>query len=344
MLFSVIPWDGNPISKPGIYSGVPMRVYHGPDLCVGPSISSSGLRKIFNESAMSYWVTSPYNPLRLPEDEKEAYILGRGAHHLVLGEADFRRYFLIRPEVYPETPKKGEIPDLWWEPSEEDPGKTWNSNGTWAKAWASIAGHFGWTVLTPGQIETIRGMAGLLPWQKGLEDSGLANTAIVRAGALSGLVEHTIVAQDPDTGVWLKARPDTIPVDSTEANDFKSTQAVTDRSLQKTLDDFRYDQQADLTALCLQLAVGIELSSFALIFAMKGEPHATRVIEMKPADLADAREDNRVAIRTFAKCMETGRWPGPGGLAGDAAYIERSSFSRERAANRRAFLEMELSL
>jgi hypothetical protein len=338
---NVIPWDGKPINVPGIYSGVPMRVYHGADLCVGPSISSSGLRRIFTDSAMQYWVYSPYNPNALEEPQKEAYILGRAAHHLVLGEQGFSRQFVARPERYP--PKKHDHEkNLWWRETKEDQGNAWSSNADWCRAWVQVAEHFGWTILTPSQIDSIRGMAGLLPWQEGIEDCGLRNSAIVRAGALSGLVEHTIIAQDQETGVWLKARPDCIPLDSTEANDFKTTQAVTDRAIQKTLDDFRYDMQADLTATCLEQAADVGLTSFALIFAMKGTPHATRVVEMKPSDLAEAAEDNRTAIRTFARCLDKGRWPGPGGSAGDAAFIERSTFSRERAANRRAFLEMEL--
>jgi hypothetical protein len=336
----VIPWNGEPISAPGVYSGVPMSVYHGANLCAGPSISSSGLRRIFNDSAMQYWVYSPYNPNALEEPEKEAYVLGRAAHHLVLGESDFRGLYLPRPERYPPA-KHDRAQDLWWRETKEDQGNAWSGNADWCRAWTQVAEHFGWTILTPAQIESIRGMAGVLPWQADIEDCGLANMAIARH-ALRGLVEHTVVCQDEETGVWLKARPDCIPVDSTEANDFKTTQAVTDRAIQKTLDELRYDMQADLTAQCLRKAADVHLTSFALIFAMKGTPHATRAVEMKPSDLAEAEADNRTALRTFAHCLDTGRWPGPGGSAGDAAYIERSSFSRERAANRRAFLDMEL--
>lgn len=324
----VIPWDGKPISAPGIYSGVPMSVYHGADLCVGPSISSSGLRRIFSDSALHYFVHSPYNPNCVPEPPKEAYILGRGAHHLVLGESHFAREFVLRPERI-HDPKAGEV--------------DWNSNRTVCKEWLRHCEDQGLTVLTPAQVESIKGMAGLLPWQAGIEDCGLANTPIVRAGALSGLVEHTIIAIDAETGVFLKARPDAIPVASTEANDFKTSESVTDRAIQKTLDEYRYDMQADLVARCLLQAADVGLTSFALIFAMKKVPHATRIVELKGCDLALAADDNAIAIRTFARCMETGRWPGPGGSAGDAAFIERSSFSRERAANRRAFLEMELA-
>lgn len=325
----VIPWNGEPISAPGIYSGVPMNVYHGADLCAGPSVSSSGLRRIFSDSAMAYWVHCPYNPNRLVEPDKEAWILGRAGHHLVLGERDFAKHFVIRPARI-HDPKAGEV--------------DWNANRNVCKEWLAHVADQGLQVLTPAQIEQIRGMAGILPWQAGIEDCGLANTAIIRAGALSGLVEHTVIAIDPETGVYLKSRPDCIPVDSTEANDFKSTQSVTDRAIQRTLDEYRYDMQADLAAVCLEQAADVGLTSFALIFAMKDVPHATRIIEMKPSDLAEAAQDNRVAIRSFARGIETGRWPGPGGSNGDAAFIERSSFSRERAASRRAFLEMELEI
>lgn len=319
---NVITWNGEPISAPGIYSGVPISTYHGPDLCVGPSISSSGLRKIFTASPMAYWIESPLNPRRLEVEDSEAFILGRASHHLVLGEADFGRFFVARPERLNDA--------------------AWNGNRTDCKEWLKHCLDQGLTVLTPGQIETIRGMAGLLPWQEGLEDSGLNNAAIVRAGALSGLVEHTIIGRDPDTGVWLKSRPDAIPLASSEFNDFKTTQAVDDRSIQRTLDDYRYDMQADLANVCLQQAIGRAFTNYAFIFAMKKAPHAVRVVELKPSDLAEAADDNKVAIRTFAHCLDRGRWPGPGGVQGDAVYVERSKWSHERATERRAFLETEL--
>lgn len=321
----VIPWDGQPISKPGIYSGVPMSVYHSGSLCVGPSISSSGLRTIFDPTRgpMAYWVESPLNPKRIEPADKEAWTIGRAAHHLYLGEAHFSKYFTARPAKLND--------------------KDWNGNRTDCREWLAAVAAEGKVALTAGQIETIRGMAGVLPWQEGLEDSGLANTAIVKAGALRGLVEHTVVAIDPETGVFLLSRPDVIPVDSTEANDFKTTQAVDDRSLQRTLEDFRYDMQAELAARCLLAAADVELTSFAFIFAMKPIPHATRVVELNQADMVEAAADNRAAIRTFARCLETGRWPGPGGRVSDAIALSRSDWALKNAVGRRGVLEMELA-
>lgn len=328
---NVIPWDGKPISAPGIYSGVPMSIYHSADLCVGPSISSSGLRTIFDpaQGPMAYWVYSPLNPLRQEKPDSEAFILGRAAHHLFLGEADFGRHFTGEPETYPDA-KTGEL-------------KPWSNNSNFAKEWHAHVASEGLTVLTRKQLDQIKGMAGVLPWQKGLEDSGLANNALVRAGALKGLIEHSIIAQDEETGVWLKSRPDVIPTGSLEFNDFKTSADVSDEAIRKTLDSYRYDMQADLASVCLEQAAGQPFESHAFIFASKTVPHATNVAELDAADLEEAAKDNRAALRTFARCIDAGRWPGPAGTRGDAAVIGRSLWNRTRAADRRAHLERELA-
>jgi len=320
----VTRWDGQPIKEPGVYSGVPMEIYHSADLCAGPSISSSGLRTIFDpdQGPMAYWVESPLNPNRIEPEDSQAFILGRAAHHLVLGEAAFSRFYVARPEKLN--------------------GTAWNSNRTDCKEWLQHCRDQGLTVLTPGQVEQIKGIAGLLPWQKDLEDSGLANSAVVRAGALSGLVEHTIIALDKETGVYLKSRPDAIPLDSSQFSDFKTSANVSAIALQRTLDAYRYDMQADLASTCLEQAAGLKFTSHAFVFAMSKPPHAVEIVELKDLDLEEARHDNRAAIRTFARCLDTGRWPGPGGGRGDARFIERSTRSRENALARRTMLELEL--
>lgn len=318
----VTPWNGQPISEPGIYSGVGIDAYHGADLCAGPSISSSGLRTIFADSPMAYWVESPLNPRRIERDESDAFSLGRAAHHLFLGEAEFGRYYAARPA--------------------ELNGKAWNSNRTDCKEWIEHVEGQGLTILTPGQIEQIRGMAGLLPWQEGLEDSGLVNCPVVKGGALKGLIEHTIIARDPETGVFLKSRPDTIPLASSEFVDLKTTVAVDYDSLSRTLGDYRYDMQAALASLCLEQAVGRPFTSFAFVFVMKKPPHCVEVVELTPRDLDEAMLDLRVAIKTFARCMATGRWPGPGGGRGDARFVERSKWNHDAAMGRRSILELEL--
>lgn len=327
----VIIWDGEPIKSPGIYSHVLMADYHGANLCAGPSISSSGLRTIFDpaKGPMNYWIYSPYNPNRLEQPDSEAFILGRAAHHLFLGEADFGKHFTVEPETYPDA-KTGEA-------------KKWNNNATFCKEWAEHVASEKLTVLSRKQLEQIKGMAGILPWQKGLEDSGLKNNGLVRAGALQGLIEHTIIALDEETGVYLKSRPDVIPTGSWEFNDFKTSADVSDEAIRRTIGDFRYDMQADVASVCLEQATGNRFTSHGFIFAAKTAPFATAAAELDEEDLVEAAKDNRTALRTFARCMDTGRWPGPAGRRGDAACISRSLWNRTRASDRRAYLDQELA-
>lgn len=306
-------WDGHTIAEPGIYAGIPMGAYHGrPDLCAGPSISSSGLRTIYRDGAAAYWMRSLYNPRRLPEEEKDHFNLGRAAHTLLLSEAGFWDQFVIRPDVYPATPKrKGD-------PVEE---RKWTLQANYCKEWEEERKAAGLTILTSGHLEQIRGMAGLLDWQRDMPESGLANSAALSMGLLNGLVEHTIVWQDAETGIWLRARPDLIPTDTIGA-DLKTT-ATTDPH--KAIRDFGYHAQAALIADGMA-AVGMEMSTFVNVFIATTPPHRVQVVEMTTYQAPDGsvvdpidvgRRENRVALRTFARGMRTGQWP-----AGDGEVRE----------------------
>lgn len=327
-MIKVTPWDGKPISSPGVYAQVPLSTYHSGTLCTGPSISSSGLRTIFTQSPLEFWINSPLNPNRLPREEKRHFSIGSCLHHLALGEAEFSKYFIIRPAEY-EDAKTSTL-------------KKWTRASHYCKAWEDSAEASGRTIITPDELEMIKGMVGIQPWQKGLDDSGLLNNAVVRAGALQGLVEHAVVSIDPETGIFLLSKPDTIPLDSTEGVDLKSCLSVEPHKLQRTLDDLRYDCQGAVLSTCLEQAADIRLTNFTLIFVSKNEPHEVAVREIWPADMDEAAKDNRAALRTFALCLERGKWPGQYGATSDAQFIARSERNRERAALRREQLELAM--
>jgi hypothetical protein len=64
-----IVWKGQQIGTAGMYRDVPLEKYHGAGICAGPSVSSTGLRKIVNQSPAHYFDGSPYNPK--PETDAE---------------------------------------------------------------------------------------------------------------------------------------------------------------------------------------------------------------------------------------------------------------------------------
>lgn len=303
---------GEQITKPGIYSGVSMDKYHGGGLCDHVSISSSGLRRIFNDSAAHYWATSPYNDNRIQEDPSEAMILGRAAHHLLLGEQHFSREFIIRPE--------------------EIDGERWNGNRKSCRAWLATQQAKGLTVLKGEHVEAVRGMS-----------VALSAHPLVHAGVLSGLIEHTIVTQDKATGIYIKARPDAIPNDSADFADLKTTMSVSDSAIQRTLDDYAYHVQAAVVGMACRDVLKIEMNTFSLVFVEKKVPHCVRVVTLRPEDIQKGEAQARVALKMFAKCLQTDEWPGPGGTQMDAAYIGLPPWAPARIDNRIAQLEQELA-
>jgi hypothetical protein len=297
-------WDGKPITTPGIYSGVPMSAYHGANLCDAPSVSSSGLRKIASQSPAHYFCESPYNPDRLEQKETDSLTLGRAAHHLLLGEDDFNTLYIVRP-------------DKW---------DSWRTDA--AKQWKMAQEESGRTVLLTGQLDVIRGMA-----------RSLAAHPLIDAGILNGQIEQTIVWKCKDTGVWLKARPDAIPNDAGDFADLKTTTSVQTADLARTIADYSYHQQAALIAAGWHALHGKDIESFSFVFVESKPPHCTRVVTLRDDDLARGERQNFVAIKTFAKCIETGEWPGPGGA--DAEYLALPAWAQTRIDHQLELAEAE---
>lgn len=303
----LLKWNGAAITEPGVYADVPIRTYHGPLVPADRrSVSRSGLWRLFDKSPAHHWKESCYNPDAEEQEESEPLLFGRAAHHLLLGEANFKKHFAIRPPEF----------------------DSWRTKD--AKAWRAEKTDHGFDVLIPSNIDSIRGMA-----------RGLAGDPIVRAGALNGLIEHTMIAQDPETGLWIKVRPDAIPTDSGDYTDLKSCADVTDDGLETAIGRDGLFVQGAMTRYICQL-LGLPFTSFTLIFSEKTEPHCVQTRTLKEADLDLGYKAMRCALLTYQQCDARNVWPGPGGERQDAAYIEMRPYHRKRFEDRIAQMETEL--
>jgi hypothetical protein len=304
---NIIQWDGQRISHPGIYAGIPIDDYHRGDICDGPSISSSSLRTLWSKSPAHYWAYSPLNPMRVEEaaDNKDL-IIGRAAHHLVCGEVGFSGRYVIRPEKAPD-------------------GRDWHGSNKSCIRWIADQKKAGVTVLTPEMAESVRGMA-----------IALGQNSMMKQGILSGLVERSIFWRDKKTGVWLKSRPDVISTASGDYADLKTTQSVLYRDTQRSLDEYGYVQQG---ALVLEGAteVGLPATSFSLVWVEKKPPHCVRVQQLIDEDLILGAKMNRAAIDIFHACFVAKHWPGPGDDRDDAEFIKLSDNARKRIEDRLQF-------
>ena len=324
---NLLPWKGETITHPGIYADVPIDAYHG-QICDGPSLSSTGIRRLLKSPA-HFWKFSELNPHRVEEDDKEAFILGRAAHHLLLGEREFHRHFVVQPATYNDL-KTGE-------------SKPWNGNATVCKEWKKR--HSDRTILTAAQIEKIKGMAGLLPWQKGMTNCGLANTPLVAdAGALSGEIERSLFWKVGD--VWLKSRPDAIPGDSNDFADLKtisprSEEGMSDRDLERAVRENRLFVQGAMVGMGSMAVLGRQMTGFHLIFVDTGDVHAVAPVTLEDEDIIRGERAVFVAIDIFKRCRETGVWPGPTARLADARKLPVAGFGREAFDRQLDILEQD---
>lgn len=296
------------ISKSGLYQ-LSMAAYHGQP-CVGPSVSSSGLRTIFTKSPAHFWVNSSINPNAQPQEDTEAFVFGRAAHHLLLGEDDFSTLFIVRPA--------------------EIDGEAWQGNRKACRNWIAAQQKAGRTVLTPSQIEQIRGMA-----------RALAGHPLIEAGILNGEIEQSLIWQDAETGIWLKARPDAIPNDSGDFADLKTTSEIGFK-LDRSVVSYRYDMQAALTKWGCKAVLGRDMEDFSFVFVEKEPPHCVDVLVLDREDIQAAEHDLRTALRTLAYCIKTGDWFGPSGTQRDARFVAMTENQRTGNVLRREFLEREI--
>lgn len=310
MTLSITRWTGAPIAMPGWFDGVPLSIYHSNRITKDPSVSSSGLRTMWANGTVSpkhFYASWPFNPHYDEDEDSEetkAFILGRAAHHLFLGEDDFGQQFIMRPE------KIG--------------GLAWHGNRTECRDFIKKQKQAGRTVLTSGDVKIIKGMAASIAEDRMAMD------------LLQGQIEQTLIAQDPETGIWLRARPDVIPTADGMFADLKTTPSVLDFDLKMTLRKFGYNQQGALIWEICEL-LKLPFDGFVLIFVEKKSPFCTRIIELTDEDLGLGRMQNRAMIRLTAKCLKENNWPGPGN--GDAKYFSMPKAEQEFIDARLASLE-----
>jgi hypothetical protein len=303
-------WDGRPINKPGVYVGVPMQAYHSQSICVGTSVSSSGLRRVLEENGGSpahFFAEWDGNPNAFEPEETKALIFGSAVHNLFLRDELFQAKFVIRPD---------RIPD------EDGILRPWSGLGCSVKAreeWLRRARATGRAIMTIADVQKIKGMAESMKLQK-----------LVSAGILSGRIERTIVWMDEKTGLWVKCRPDAIPTDSGDFADLKTTTSVHKIDLKRTITKYAYHQQGALICTGSRKVLKINPSSYSLVFVEKEIPYCVAVVTLTDEDLALGEQQNRRALDLIHACRKAKRWPGPGDYE-DAYKLKLEDWYRKRA-------------
>jgi len=297
---TVTPWDGQPITTPGWYSGIPIERYHSAGICDDLAVSSTNLRTCWSKSPKHMFAQWCENPKAEVKKPTPAMILGQAAHHLFLGEDDFGQKYIAQPEVYPDK-KTGEL-------------KKWTMAADFCKAWMDQ--HAKFTVVKVKDFEAIVEMA-----------ESLRLNPLVDDGALRGHIECSGFFKHKQTGLWVKVRPDVIPQTSGDFVDLKTVSEVITPALQYSMREYGYHQQGALIwETCDEL--GTPFTEFTLMFIETSAPFCSRDIAVTPEDMDRGRKQNLWALRAIRNCIDQDHWWGPG--EGDPRPLPLANDERAR--------------
>ena len=270
--------DETLISEPGAYPDIDGERYHAVEICTSPSISSTGLKTIENETAFHYWYQSPLNRNRPKREQKPHFNIGKGVHDLLLLHGLFPKNYHILPEGYDGRLVK-------WRGAKED---------------RQAAEAKDIPVLTFPQYRMINEMA------EQVEKNELAKALLI-----SGTPEITVIAKDPETGVMMRARPDVLPDTMDILPDIKTTISAHPEAFEKQSTNLGYFQSAAHYIDCVDLVFGepTKKRRFVLIAVEKEPPHLVQIYQLDDEAIQMGRMLNRRSLNTFAECLRSGVWP-----------------------------------
>lgn len=298
-----------PIRQRGVYAGIPDAEYHGAQW----ALSSSGARYLLRAPAL--FVARMERPRT-----SKAFDLGRAVHAKVLGVG--AEIVTAPPEGY-VPPQVLTLPDgtigvtcppemlsksgtmataaaKEWRAAEEAAGSVVL---TASEMWRADAASRGLVVVTPSERRTVDAMA----------EAVLANPDARDLVERPGIAEASVIAQDPATGEWLRARPDYLPDRTGEQAvmvDLKTADNADPRDFGRTCGRYGYQIQSAWYVEALRLARGDEHPRIVFVAVEKEPPHLVSVTELQALSHAAGMAARREAIDLWHACRETDHWPG----------------------------------
>lgn len=274
MIRTVVP------AEDGIYGSVDEATYHADRA----SLSVSGAKLLVQPSCPAKFRWKMDNP---PET-KSVWDFGHVTHRLILGKGS--EFVILDPEEH-GLKSDGTVADkpamtTMWKNAEKD-----------ARAQGMI----------PIHIDDHAKAVAMA--QKVLTDPEAAPIFA------SGEAEMSIYATDPVTGIRLRGRVDWINREyhndgTVLIDDVKTSITANPIELEKRFYDLGYWMQRAWYEDLLILAGLAERVDFVFTVVEKTEPHIVQNIRYTRAAVEEGRRANREAIDLYARCMETGDWPG----------------------------------
>lgn len=131
------------------------------------------------------------------------------------------------------------------------------------------------------------------------------------AGTLftGGQAEVSMYHHDPESGVRLRGRADWLTNDGNIV-DLKTAKTANPAELGRHFGKYGYHQQeAWYRRLVVELGINPD-PSFTFVVVDKTPPYPVVVVKWDDESVAEGDRLNRLAIATYAECLESGVWPG----------------------------------
>lgn len=298
---------GDIITEPGIYE-MPIEWHHS-QCCAGFSVSSSGLRKIIpngpQNSPLHFWQEYVAPKADDAEDdseekaaEKKHFRMGRAGHTLMLEPEKFASRYCTRPGMF----------------------KDWRTDA--AKQWRLDRIKEGFTVLAPEEMKAVHGIG-----------VALRNHRWHKEGILSGIVECSMVVKDPKTGIWIKSRPDAIPLWKV-ATDLKVARSAHPADVARSIRTLGYDVQMALSGVASELLGIGAVDEYWMVVVEPKAPHAIHVAALGRQMIYRGRLRIRHALDLLQDCLVKDYWPayGEDGAEVELAQWEDDAFKKEQAS------------
>jgi len=274
------PTTDTRLAATGFYDGIDAEVYHG-DLCIYPSLSSSGARTIVDTCEARFWAESYMNPDRESND-KEAFDIGKAAHLALLEPAEWADRVAIFHY------------------------KDWKT-GASQKDKAN-ARSVGLIPLLTKHAEKIIAMR-----------AALVRDGHYGAWIKGSVKERTFVVIDHDQKVAFKARTDAIHMPDAAFKgapglvrviDYKTTSEATPDQWMRRAADHGLERQQEFYERVIQAAIGRKVDEFIFLVQETQAPYLAKAYRLGPESLTYADTMNINAIQRFTASVSTGVWPG----------------------------------
>jgi len=307
-------WDGETITENGVYAGISLDDYHGKtDLLDGPSVSKSALKWLIpthGGSPKAFWGRWQWNKDHVDPKTTDALDFGKATHCLLLGDEVFKDRFVVRPDH--------RIEDMGLP---EKDRRAWNANANDCKAFLADAQKNKLTVITTDQFDRIRRI-----------HADASKYPLVQEGILNGRIERSMLWKDPETGIWLRARPDVIPKADGVYADLKTAGKFDEDFLERQIFDAGYYLQAAITRMVCR-GLNMPFDTFALLYVLNDDVPDTGHVEIDQFDIDRGEKVVRWCLRTIRHCLDTGEWRGAQPFNDGERRIQMKTWVKERLDN-----------